>query len=201
MMRVSVIYPMFFFFFSIIFFKIYCVAPYLMFSFLLLTLLALTRYVTVARLSYDNALALTPLSVALYRLCQFLSMFFSLGNVVLRSGLILCRQCFPDCGYSISSIPWPFYSRQFHFMPVPSAFLSILYAAMWRSAVPYINSILCPFIHYTKSSFHWRAYEYTALSDLCFPLFLLYHFCVRSHSICVHIEWRDIYQHISLFTF
>ena len=74
------------------------------FSFLLLTLLALTRYVTVARLFYDNALALTLLSVALYRLCQFLSMFFSLGNVVLRSGLILCRQCFPDCGYSISSI-------------------------------------------------------------------------------------------------
>ena len=65
------------------FFKIYCVAPYLMFSILLLTLLALTRYVTVARLFYDNALALTPLSVALYRLCQFLSMFFSLGNVVL----------------------------------------------------------------------------------------------------------------------
>ena len=55
MMRVSVIYPMFFFFFSIIFFKIYCVAPYLMFSFLLLTLLALTRYVTVALLFYANA--------------------------------------------------------------------------------------------------------------------------------------------------
>ena len=46
-------------------------APYLMFSFLLLTLLALTRYVTVARLFYDNALALILLSVALSDYANF----------------------------------------------------------------------------------------------------------------------------------
>ena len=152
-------------------------------------------------LSMLMPLALTLLSVALYRLCQFLSMFFSLGNVVLRSGLILCRQCFPDCGYSISSIPWPFYSRQFHFMPVPSAFLSILYAALWAPQFRISISFYAYSYIIQKGSFHWRAYEYTALSVLRFPLFLLYHFRVRSHSICVHIEWRDIYQHISLFTF
>ena len=146
-------------------------------------------------------LALTLLSVALYRLCQFLSMFFSLGNVVL-SDLALFSADSASLTVAIQLVlSWPFNSRQFHLMPVPSAFLSILYAALWRSAVPYINFILCLFIHYTKSSFHWRAYEYTALSVLRFPLFLLYHFRVRSHSICVHIEWRDIYQHISLITF
>jgi len=149
-------------------------------------------------------LALTLLSVALYRLCQFLSMFFSLGNVVL-SDLALFSADSASLTVAIQLVLYRdhsiVYSRQFRFMPVPSAFLSILYAALWRSAVPYINFILCLFIHYTKSSFHWRAYEYTALSVLCFPLFLLYHFRVRSHSICVHIEWRDIYQHISLFTF
>ena len=136
-------------------------------------------------LSMLMPLALTLLSVALYRLCQFLSMFFSLGNVVLRSGFILCRQCFPDCGYSISSIPWPFYSRQFHFMPVPSAFLSILYAALWRSAVPYINFILCIFIHYTKSSFHlacvWihRPFSsmFSSISPLSFPCSFPFHLC------------------------
>ena len=147
-------------------------------------------------LSMLMPLALTLLSVALYRLCRFLSMFFSLGNVVLRSGFILlCRQCFPDCGYSIHSIPWPFYSRQFHSMPIPSAFLSILYAALWRSAVPYINFILC----HIPSAF---------LSILCAALwrsavpyinFILCHIPLAFLSISYAALWRSAVPCINFF--
>ena len=140
-----------------------------MFSFLLLTLLALTRYVTVVRLFYDNALALTLLSVALYRLCQFLSMFFSLGNVVL-SDLALFSADSASLTVAIQLVLYRdhsiVYSRQFHFMPVPSAFLSILYAAMWRSAVPYTIWIHRPFTS-----------TFSSISPLSFPCSFPFHLC------------------------
>jgi hypothetical protein len=80
---------------------------------------------------------------------------------------------------------------QFHSMPIPSAFLSILYAALWRSAVPYINFILClflwPFSLYPTQRCDARSSVYQSLCRIHLTGYSFYIFSLFSSSNILYL--------------
>ena len=156
-------------------------------SILLLTLLALTRYVTVARLFYGNALALTLLSV----------LYTDYAN------------------FSLCSSHWGTWSSDLALFSADSASLTVaIQLVLYRDHSLVVNFISClflrPFFLYStqrcdapqfRISISLYAYSYIIQKvhfigvHMNTPPFQFYVFLYFSFIIsCVRIEWRDIYE-------
>ena len=145
-------------------------APYLMFSFLLLTLLALTRYVTVARLFYDNALALILLSVALSDYANF----------------------------SLCSSHWGTWSSDLALFSADSASLTVaIQLVLYRDHSIVVNFISClflrPFFLYSTQRCELRSSVYQFHS---MPIHTLYK---KVHFIGVHMNTPPFQFYVFLY--